>query len=357
MMNALRSAAAFVPLATGVLALGPSLSCVTAPSERTDQAALSLADASLATDDPGTVALVAAGAALRLPSCTGTLVSPRVVLIAAHCVPDVPNPPPFAVFFGGETLGKGLEVPVIQIARHPAWSGDISGGHDVALLLLEQHVDPAWAVPLNVEPIEIGTDVRVVGFGRYDPVAEPDGKKRTGAQTIFALREAWQAFDATGDARICGGDSGGPAFIVRGGVEYLAGVTSAGELGAICFDKGVYARVDLFVEDFIKPFIAANDSTCAADAVCAPIGCDADPDCEAPTTEASGGAGGGTSSGGGGQGGAGGAPSDPTIASGGGCAVSPARGGAAAWIACVGMMACARRRRRRWLACAKTLSA
>src|SRR5690606_6413957 len=67
-------------------------------------------------------------------------------------------------------------------------------------------------------------------------------------------------------------------LITVDGVEYVAGVhsfTSSDE----CYPPNGDTRVDLYVDEFIRPWVDQNDPTCGADGLCAPIGCSDDPDC------------------------------------------------------------------------------
>jgi len=67
----------------------------------------------------------------------------------------------------------------------------------------------------------------------------------------------------------CNGDSGGPALIVRGGVERLAGVSSSGD--DRCLIDGDEARADLpEIRAFVQPYVDAlsNADPCRADGVC-----------------------------------------------------------------------------------------
>src|SRR5262249_14388264 len=57
----------------------------------------------------------------------------------------------------------------------------------------------------------------------------------------------------------CNGDSGGPAFLVRGGVERHMGTTSTGDLS--CSEDGVDARTDApQIAAFIQPTIDAFEN-------------------------------------------------------------------------------------------------
>lgn len=231
-----------------------------------------------------------AAVAITTPSgsafCTGTLISPSVVATAAHCIDMAGGDPAITVFFGDDTESAGRKVGVALSATHPNWTGSLANGHDIGVMVLNFPQDPFLPIPLNTSPTpdHIGEPIRRIGFGIYDrDTLDADGKKRMGT-TILHQSSVGSDFFYAGDQDLstCSGDSGGPGLLTIGDVEYLAGVHSFG------FDSGDTrcvppnngdTRVDLYVDDFLQPYIDANDPTCGADGICAPIGCSDDPDC------------------------------------------------------------------------------
>jgi secreted trypsin-like serine protease len=62
----------------------------------------------------------------------------------------------------------------------------------------------------------------------YEIVMTGDGKLRQGKAPISSVQETEVRLDET-KAGTCSGDSGGPAYIEKDGVNYLFGITSRGD--------------------------------------------------------------------------------------------------------------------------------
>lgn len=268
-------------LAAALLALAPACADPDDPPA-TGERAQTVVGAELDTGDPAVAALVFSNNGVF---CTGTLISPSVVLTAAHCIDDGGADPAFAASFGNDTEDGNARVSIDRRHQHPMWDRTLGGGHDVGLLRLAVPRDPLAPVRLSTTDLAtmIGADYRVVGFGIHDrDTRELDGKKRTAVMSIARVGEGtlhptyFEVDDA--EAAICQGDSGGPGFITVDDVEYLAGVHSYSITG--CFNPSGDTNIALFVEDFILPWVQENDPTCGPDGTCAPIGCVDDPDCE-----------------------------------------------------------------------------
>jgi V8-like Glu-specific endopeptidase len=191
--------------------------------------------------------------------CTGTLVGPRLVLTAAHCVSDPRLGTNLEVMFGSDVASSGSRfVRVIQAVRHPDYRSD-GDDADLAVLVLDREA-PVAPVALGDQPLDgtVGASVRIVGFGVTGPSDGATGTKRSGTSTVAEVQD--QVFrTAPGTSLTCQGDSGGPLFAPEGTAERLVGVTSRGDPG--CSSYGINVRVDRFLQDFIVPWIAATSST------------------------------------------------------------------------------------------------
>src|SRR5262249_12540842 len=140
--------------------------------------------------------------------CTGTLISPRVVVTAAHCLNGY-DPTSVRV-----DNGSGQVINGVDLVLHPDWSSTTEQP-DIALLLLETPIAYGMASVLRA-PMDdslLGATVRIVGFGVSNPMDQTTaGIKRQGTTTLGAY--LFSAFvDDAAPSSTCFGDSGGPAFI------------------------------------------------------------------------------------------------------------------------------------------------
>src|SRR5688572_2660013 len=119
--------------ATSALLLATLVGC--AAPETLDRAQEPLIGGELAETDDAVVALTRSGGG---SFCTGTLVSPSIVLTAAHCI-DMAGADEIVVFFGNDTNSEGTRIGTRKVQRHPSWSGSVNGPgyhYDIGLILL-----------------------------------------------------------------------------------------------------------------------------------------------------------------------------------------------------------------------------
>ena len=195
--------------------------------------------------------------------CSGTLIAPKIVVTAAHCV--LPNDPPKQFGLGPKTSSATEILNVVQAIPHPQYGqGNVDGWtvnvHDIAILVLDK---AAQAQPMKYRTESIdgltGAPVTFVGFGVTVP-GNPTttGTKMKVAGTIGKVA-AQGFFNYTSPANpknTCTGDSGGPAVYSNGGVdEVISGVSGGDEA---CAENGFNTRVDAHAA-WIQQLIQQHD--------------------------------------------------------------------------------------------------
>jgi hypothetical protein len=192
-------------------------------------------------------------------SCSSTLITPRVLLTAAHCV-DLDEGPTESItaYFGSTvTTSDPAFVETIDAEYWENFEPWSLAGNDIALILLE-HDSVVEPMPFNDQVLgsgAIGAPLHVIGWGNTS-VDVGSGRKREMTTAITGFQSSLVLNYGNSSENTCQGDSGGPGFLTIGGQEKVSSITSFGQQG--CLGNSGATRVAHYAS-YIDSFISERD--------------------------------------------------------------------------------------------------
>ena len=185
--------------------------------------------------------------------CSGTVIGPYAILTAKHCVFDetasgyvMAAASSFYVLIGTDVNAPaGIEsyhrVNEIRTTSGSDIDGDVSGGRDIAILLLSAPIRDVTPRGYATGRPADGETCTIVGFGRTSTSSEMAGIKYSGTTRVSGADRT--RIQTNGASWTCQGDSGGPLFDAAGNVT---GITSYGFTRACTDSTSVFTRVSAY---------------------------------------------------------------------------------------------------------------
>jgi secreted trypsin-like serine protease len=191
------------------------------------------------------------------PMCTGTLISPNLVLTAAHCLRGQ-NFTQIRIGFSLDVktqLDAETMYEISNVVIHPLYG--INRLNDVALIALTKAAPAPYkpvAIVSEKYALTVGMPMLLAGYGVTNDLTGQDTealRKVTVPMAKILDEEKIVVTDQTKASGACNGDSGGPAYLEKDGVLFVYGITRGPHDGAPdCHHFGEYTHASKF-ETFI----------------------------------------------------------------------------------------------------------
>lgn len=213
--------------------------------------------------------------------CSGTLIAPRLVLTAGHCLETVKQYGASKILFRVDIpVGTGSqsdEYEILQYLFYPKYARTAQGlTHDLGVLVLKDEVLKITPMSISSIPLNntwVGQKLLFLGYGTIQtvPTRVSPNKRYATEMTITSVQTDRVEAQEKGKS-ICTGDSGGPALYsinnrwsVMAVHSYLTGISTSA--GPLCNGATWSFRVDVYAS-WILPLIYKYGGRCQQDSDC-----------------------------------------------------------------------------------------
>lgn len=183
--------------------------------------------------------------------CTGTMIGPRVLQLAAHCVG---NGRTATITANGKTYAS-------TCTHSPKYKNDATA--DYALCLMGEDVEIDWyesVLTKSTANLKVGENILLAGMGCIKPGGSGgnDGVFRVGESPITRLPTTSNDIVTQGTSALCYGDSGGSAFWKdEKGIYRVAGINSRGDIRSVSYLSAVFTKDG---NDFYSSWVIKNNA-------------------------------------------------------------------------------------------------